>query len=794
MGRLLKLALLVVFSARPGAAIPAQQKLIPSLPPQPAILTTVAQVRALTAAEASRGIAVDLTGILTYYKPVEGQIFLQDATGGIYVVPPPAAPSLHSGDEVRVRGITVPSFSTNVQAVALTFIRSSGFPAPLAVGWRQLLAEKNDCRFVSLVGTVRSATWQGATGQNALDAIRRREGLSTPPAVQEPDTGYMLLDLQMDGGSLLVHLEQPSGISPLTLLDSKVKLEGTAGGLFDGKFQQIGAELWVSSSAHLRVLQKAVHQPSALPLTPVAKIFAHSFIRDESERVHVRGSVTLYQPGIQMVVETPRHNAVLVSTYEQGPIHVGQVVDVVGFPDALDDSNSEAIAQANILPTDQMAPIRALPLSWKDAVAGLQPYGVVAMEGSLAAEVHERHQDTLVVRSGSHVFDAVLSRTVWNQNFDKVSLPRYPIGSRIRVSGVCFVHSGGPWNTQRWFELELRSPRDVTTLAAPSWWTVSHLLYLIAALLPLLLGALVWALLLHRKVRRQTEQMRETVQSEAARQRWAASLEKERGQVLEAINRTQDLSGLIPMILRLISRQLSNRACWCELASGEQIGDPAPAGTSNPLVRRDIHSGSGERLGVLLLAADEVCHRSAGEVMEMGGSLIALAIDRMRLHETLVHRSHYDQLTNAANRFLLESRLDEALAHAAKCSGRVGLIYIDLNEFKSVNDAFGHRVGDILLQQITRRFSESLRGMDTLARVGGDEFIALIPIVRSHAELEEISLRLCRCFEQPFSIDGHLIRSGASIGIAVYPEDGVTKDELKRVADTAMYAHKAASS
>ena len=152
---------------------------------------------------------------------------------------------------------------------------------------------------------------------------------------------------------------------------------------------------------------------------------------------------------------------------------------------------------------------------------------------------------------------------------------------------------------------------------------------------------------------------------------------------------------------------------------------------SDRAVRRGIYSGAGERLGSLVVSGVEAYQEQAGEALEMGASLAALAIDNRRLYETLIHRSQYDQLTNAANRFLLESRLDEALAHARRSQTHFALVYIDLDQFKQVNDFYGHRVGDLYLQQVAERFSEKLRGMDTLARVGGDEFIALIPVVRS---------------------------------------------------------------
>jgi diguanylate cyclase (GGDEF)-like protein len=226
------------------------------------------------------------------------------------------------------------------------------------------------------------------------------------------------------------------------------------------------------------------------------------------------------------------------------------------------------------------------------------------------------------------------------------------------------------------------------------------------------------------------------------------------------------------------------------MANGTIIGEAAASRDSGDVVRRGIYSGAAERLGSVVVSGAEACQEQAGEALEMGASLAALAIDNRRLYETLVHRSQYDQLTNAANRFLLESRLDEALNHAKRSQTHFALVYIDLDHFKHVNDFYGHRVGDLYLQQVAERLSEKLRGMDTLARVGGDEFIALIPVVRSRVEVEEIIDRLTLCFEASFRIDDYTIRGSASVGFAVYPEDGATKDELKRVADAAMYAKK----
>ncbi|MFP5226970.1 MAG: diguanylate cyclase domain-containing protein [Acidobacteriota bacterium] len=741
------------------------------------VLTTVAEVRALPKSQFD-GTPVLLRGTLTYYQPFDGLVFFQDDTGAIFLQTPMQAPRLKAGDFVTVRGVTVPSgFATDIRTSDIHFEKAGPLPEPVPVSWRTLMQGMEDCAFVSVVGKVRSATMQSYD----LSTIALHSANEPPPR-------FLVIDLQTDGGIVRVHMDDIEGVDPLSLLDAQVRLEGASGGVFDGKLRQTGAEVWVANARQMQVLTPAFVNPAKLPLTRFNRVMTGLFSRDESQRVHVRGSLTFYQPGLQMVLQTPEGEAILVTTWEQRPLSIGQVIDVVGFPDA--DKYSEALEDGTVLPTAEMRPIEAVPVHWEEALAGHFPYQLVSIEGKLAAEVHEPHEDTLVVQAGSHVFSALLPRTVWDRQVDQNALPDYAIGSTVRITGVCVVHAGGPWNTERWFDLELRSPDDVMVLIAPSWWTARRLLYLSATLLALVLAALFWALILQRKVRRQTEQIRLTMESEAARERRIAFLEKERGRVLEAINSMLNLDDVLRMILHFISTQMEERTCWCELAGGTVVGQPGTSTGDTEVVRRGIYSGAGERLGALVVSGAEAFQEQAGEALEMGASLAALAIDNRRLYETLVHRSQYDQLTNVANRFLLESRLDEALGHAKRSQTRFALVYIDLDQFKMVNDLYGHRVGDTYLQQVADRLSQTLRGMDTLARVGGDEFIALIPVVRNRGDVAEILERLTRCFDQPFRIDDYTIRGSASIGVALFPEDGSSKDELKRVADANMYAHK----
>jgi diguanylate cyclase (GGDEF)-like protein len=155
-----------------------------------------------------------------------------------------------------------------------------------------------------------------------------------------------------------------------------------------------------------------------------------------------------------------------------------------------------------------------------------------------------------------------------------------------------------------------------------------------------------------------------------------------------------------------------------------------------------------------------------------------------------VHRSEFDLLTDVQNRFAMEKALGAMIQTARETAGIFGLIYIDLNEFKQVNDLHGHLVGDRYLQEVSRRMKRQLRPFDVLARLGGDEFAVLVSEVHSRAEVEEICARLESCFHEPFIGDGFFLQGSASFGVSLYPEDADTADSLLRGADAAMYVAK----
>jgi diguanylate cyclase (GGDEF)-like protein/PAS domain S-box-containing protein len=173
----------------------------------------------------------------------------------------------------------------------------------------------------------------------------------------------------------------------------------------------------------------------------------------------------------------------------------------------------------------------------------------------------------------------------------------------------------------------------------------------------------------------------------------------------------------------------------------------------------------------------------------MFADVTSASLQRRRLEE----RANYDALTGLPNRVLLGERLEQLLACAREASSSVALAFIDLDGFKQVNDSMGHPAGDRLLASIAQNLRAALRGSDTLARFGGDEFVAALPGLHDDTLLAALLARVAVAARAPIVIDGRAICLSASIGVALFPRDGATPAQLIAHADAAMYAAKRAA-
>ncbi len=163
--------------------------------------------------------------------------------------------------------------------------------------------------------------------------------------------------------------------------------------------------------------------------------------------------------------------------------------------------------------------------------------------------------------------------------------------------------------------------------------------------------------------------------------------------------------------------------------------------------------------------------------------------DRIKSQKRIYQLAHYDALTQLPNRSLINQRIEQAIAVAQREASQFAVMFLDLDDFKVVNDSLGHHCGDLLLQQVARRLRQCVRDTDMVGRLGGDEFVVLVQKINVE-QVAEIAQKIISVINGLFEVDGHVLSSCTSIGISVYPHDGETRDMLTRHADIAMYHAK----
>ncbi|QWR76292.1 bifunctional diguanylate cyclase/phosphodiesterase [Candidatus Magnetomonas plexicatena] len=165
-------------------------------------------------------------------------------------------------------------------------------------------------------------------------------------------------------------------------------------------------------------------------------------------------------------------------------------------------------------------------------------------------------------------------------------------------------------------------------------------------------------------------------------------------------------------------------------------------------------------------------------------------IQRKRMEEKLEHMANYDALTGLPNRVLFFDRLRQEIKSAARYERTIGVLYIDIDNFKNVNDSMGHDVGDMLLQSIASRLEKCVRDTDTVCRMSGDEFTVILSNLKSDIDIEIVTQKTLSCLTEPYEINTNVYNITASVGVSLYPNDANDAEELLKHADTAMYYSK----
>ena len=732
----------------------------------PAPITSLRAIHLLTNEQAAQAIPVQFEGTVTYSAKGDVDLFLQDGDAAIYVEGPRDT-SFEPGDRVQVVGKTRRSFRPDVVAERVVLLHHGEPPAAIPASYSELIRSGLDCMRVTVRARVRSAD-----------------------SVIYDKVSSIYIQLLTDGGYIDATVNGSTDTDLRDLLDSEVEITGVVSGKFDSKNQLTGIVLEVSHFSDVKVLERAGTRPEALPVTPMDDILKTSSVVDRTERVRVHGTVTYFQPGSAVVLQDG-DKSLWVETLFAGPLRVGDLADASGFPNAR--NGTLALTHAEVRDAGIAAPIAPRQITWEQLSSGADAFELITIQGRVLMSVREAGRDEYVLVAGGHLFSCIYDHpdeeTGLRIEPDKPS----PAGSLVQVTGVSMVYYGqDPFMGPVSFNVLLRSLDGITVVARPPWLNVGNLITLVAALLTVVLMVSAWGWTLKAKVHRQTAALAARTEAEAALERRMARMEKRRSQILEDINGSRPLAEILEQVTELVSYRLHGVPCWCEVTSGARLGAQLPPSLQVRIVDEEIPARSGRPLGSLFAAFDPGSPVTGDELeaLSSGVKLAALAIETRRLYDDLRRRSEFDLLTDIHNRFSFDKNLDDQIGEARQRAGIFGLVFIDLDEFKQVNDIYGHRVGDLYLQEVALRMKRQLRSGDLLARLGGDEFAALLPMVHTRADAEDVGQRLERSFDDPITIEGFSLRGSASVGIALYPEDGTTRDSLLGAADAAMYVNK----
>jgi diguanylate cyclase (GGDEF)-like protein len=720
----------------------------------PGTITSLAALQSLSNDEAARSIPAAFEATVTYYVKGSSGLFVQDGGFAIYVEAPENL-SLVPGDRILVRGKTGAGFRPDIVADSVTVVGHRAVPAPIAAGYTQLVRSELDCMRVKVRGKVRSAD-----------------------LVTYGNVPNIYLELSIDGGPVNAIINSADGSMLGKLPGAEVEVAGSAGAIFDAKRQLTGAILKVPALSDVKILNQFPGGPGAIPVTPMDHILAHFYVRDLSERVRVEGTITYYLPGAALVLQNGA-SSLWIETKDQQPHNIGNRAAALGYPATR--NGVLTLTAAEVEDSHLRSPIAPRNIRSDELFSGANAFNLISIEGQMVKEGREKYEDQYLLSAGGNLFSVVYRHVDENLGFELPPMKLVPLGAKVRVTGIASVSYGAnPFEGPADFNVLLRSFDDIEVVAKPSWPNVHNLTRLVEVLLAVIFVFGIRVIWTERQARLRNATM--------------AYFERRRGKILEDINNSRPLAEILESINELVSTRLGGAPCWIQVKDGATLGNFLSGNSRAGLhvVQVPIPSRSGPALGAIFAVFGPHTGPNAdqSESLARTAGLARLAIETARIYSDLVHRSEFDLLTDIHNRFSFEKQIETAIVAARQSARIFGLLFVDLNNFKQVNDQFGHHSGDLYLQQVALRMKHHLRPGDILARLGGDEFAVILPNVRGRANVQEVTLRLESGFEQPFTLGDSAVQGSASIGIAIYPADGATRDSLLSAADAAMYVAK----
>jgi diguanylate cyclase (GGDEF)-like protein len=766
-------------------------------------IRTITDLKHLTVAQASARLPVSIRGVVTYFDPAWGLLFVQDQTSAVFVNTSALGLQLKAGDLVDISGVSGPGdYAPIILDPAVSFVGRGALPQPTVVDAVQSNLSVTDSHWVSMFGVVHSL--QFVDGHT---------------------------NLKLGAGEAAVNVQVPTLIDGQRFLDQEISVTGALGILFNEKRQAIGHQIFVPAPEFIRVMGTG-GKPNAQSTIAMLRRYSPEF--DEHHSVGFQGQVVLRSAPNTVFIQDDTAG-IQVRGVEPLNLNLGDRVSVRGF--LRNGEDSPAVEDAVVTRESPGALPEPQKVSADDLDTGRHDSEYVVMAGTLAAIRLSPASLTLVLNQKGTYFDVI--------GPPSADLNSLRLGSGIEARGVFQViadRTHVPY-TITGFAVAFDSPASIRVQKVGPWWDGRKVRWAGVLLAIFAVLAALWAIMLRQKVLTRTGEL----QSFLGAQNKAQQFDRARNEILETIARNAPLPESMECLALAIQEQLPETICMVLMPpDGKSFveGQPSPLliapglpedvqhsraltsvlqdaikTDSSHLLAADedlvdrikaalkteslsfasgysslVFSASGSVSGMLLLlsrhhtfAADR--HSLQG-MLQSASRLISLARDHWQMHERLLHEARHDGLTGLPNRAVAEDRLEQALARAERRKKSFAVFCVDLDGFKGVNDELGHDVGDELLRAVAQRFRGRIRHSDTLARIGGDEFIAIIDDCASDAAARAVANSLIASLSDKVIFEDRELSLSASIGIAMYPADGQNAAQLRRNADLAMYRAK----
>jgi diguanylate cyclase (GGDEF)-like protein/PAS domain S-box-containing protein len=572
---------------------------------------------------------------------------------------------------------------------------------------------------------------------------------------------------------------------PLSLVDAKVRFKGVCGTAFNQRNQLVAIHLMMPGMSYSRVIKAAPTDPFAVPTTPVNKIGIFSAQSADLHRVKVLGTITARFPG-QGIFLMDATGGVYAESQDGSPVGQGDEVEIVGFPAR--GNYSPVLRSAGIRPTGKHQAIVPSWIEGKSALRGGSDAGLVMISGTVQAVNHVKASYSLAMQSDDHVNFAA--------NFAVPAEHSLPpsVGSRLQLTGICSIKTDENGNPGA-FEIVLRTPNDIKLLASPPWLTSRRAAFILSAFVILTTAVFGWVVILRKRVRNQTQLIKARLENEVVlEEKYRRIFERNLtglyvanadGEIVDCNETCAQILGYSSRGALLRDSREAKRITSQFHRHFDENSNIEKAQIRNAECRFQRRDGSWRWVLVNIRLANHV----DASTTSFEAGLVDIT-DRKTAEDQVQYLAYYDSLTGLPNRALLKDRVVNALAGAVRRNEKVAILFLDLDRFKIINDSLGHSYGDLLLKEVATRLKRLARKEDTVARVGGDEFLIVLTAVKDEADVAIAAERIGRELENEFVILGHTFKVTCSIGISIFPEHGLDEEALIKNADAAMYCAK----